>query len=68
MTPRQKAIEAARERIAFLRSQSATFAVEQHPDRVEIHHERPSWRKGFVTRSHEIIPLPPRSEADFPTP
>jgi hypothetical protein len=58
MTPRQKAVSAARERIEFLKSQGADITVRNCIQGVEIEHRRPSFKKGHVARSFEIITIP----------
>lgn len=58
MTPREKAIEAAKERVKILRSQGADITVRSCLYGVEIEHRRPSFKKGHVARSFEIITIP----------
>ena len=55
---RIRAVKQANERLAALRAMNADFTAKMGLYGLEITHTWPCWRKGYVSRSTEIIPIP----------
>jgi hypothetical protein len=49
-------VDKANARIAELERAHADFSVRQTAQGIEIEHRRPTWKKGTISKSYEVIP------------